>query len=182
MKLMPKTTFFVIGMSLWALGGCMISMGCFEPTVALDQLQSNKELAKEVSSAWQSLMVKVSGLWALAGGMLGLVISFLFSIRPPHEHYTRVPMSPMEPSMGGVPSGPRTMAELAAGFQSWILGTVLGLCGVIFLLPQLQSELIVFEHSSGLLVFAGLISLITTVPILPFSLNRLSRAYARGCR
>jgi hypothetical protein len=182
MKLMPKTTFFVTGLALWALGGCMISMGCFEPTVAMDQLQTNKELAKGVGDAWQSMMMKVSGLWALAGGTLGLLIFFLFSIRPSHEHYTRLPMASGMPGMYGASSGPRTMAELKVGFQSWILGTAIGLCGVIFLLPHLQSELIVVRQSSGLLIFSGFMSFITTVPILPFSLKRLSKAYARGCR
>ena len=171
MKIAPKTVFFMTGLALWALCGSMISMGCFQPTVSLEEMQANKELATQVCNAWGRVMWKVSTTWALSGGILGLIICGLFTLRPMHEHYTRAPVP------DGMPNGPgpKTMAELHTAFQSWVLGIIVGVCGIIFVLPSFQNELLVVKQSYGTVIFGGILSFLMTVLILPFSLSTLRK-------
>ena len=176
----PKFTFFMTGFVLWALVGGMIAMICFQPVVPLEELGKNKELATKVSNDWSSIMAKTAIIWALAGGILGVIISQLFMARPQHEHFSRVPKLSGMPEMPGLGSGPKTMAEIIAGFQSWILGAILGVCGTVFILPILESELIIAKSLSIRIIFGLIQTVIATVPILPFSLRILSKKYERG--
>lgn len=178
-KVRPKLTFFLIGLVLWVLGGCVVAMMCFQPTVPLDVMKENKELATEISKAWGMVMLKMVVIWALAGGILGVVISQLFITRPEYEHFSRAPRHPGIPKMSWWFSGPKTMAEMSAGFQGWILGAIVGVCGTVFILPLLQNDLIMVKGLFIRIIFGVIQTLIVTVPILPFSLRILSKKYER---
>lgn len=174
----PILVFFLVGLSLWALGGWINGMICFQPTVPLELIKNNKELATEITSAWLMLQLKLTAIWALAGGILGVVISQLFIARPEYEHFSRTPKLPGIPEMPGF-SGPKTMAEINAGFQGWILGVIIGVCATVFILPLLQSEFFVVRQSFTRIIFCVIQTLIVTVPILPFSLGILSKMIKR---
>jgi len=172
-KVRPEPTFFLIGLALWALGGCMIVMICFQPTIPLEAIKENKELTTEISNIWAVIMLKAVVIWALAGGILGVIISQLFIDRPEYEHFSPALRSSV-PGMS-LFSGPKTIAEIMAGFQGWILGVIIGVCGAVFILPLLQSELIVVKQLFIRIIFGAIQTLIVTVPILPFSLRILSK-------
>jgi len=175
-KLRPKLTFFLVGLFLWALGGWIVAAACFQPVTplayGLDVMKENKELAKEIMNTWGVVMVKVIIIWALAGGILGIVIYQLFIARPVYEHFISAPKPAGMPEMLGF-SGPETMAEISAGLQGWILGLIMGVCGTVFILPLLQNELIAVKQLSIRIIFGIIQTLIVTVPILPFSLRIL---------
>jgi hypothetical protein len=81
--------------------------------------------------------------------------------------------------MEGMP-GPKTMAEINAGFQSWFLALIVGICGVIFILPMFRNEIIINREGYGAIIIGALIALVTTVPIIPFSLKSLSQSIIRS--
>jgi hypothetical protein len=168
----------MVGLFLWALGGGMISMGCFQPIASVEAVQANKELAIAVSGALSAIMFKTILIWAVMGGIFGLVCFQLWISRPEQEHRTR---TPRHPAMRGMPSsGPNTMAEIIAGFQSWFLGAIINVCGVIFICPLLQNELVVVKHGSTILIFAALLTIPTVVPIIPFSIKKIQKSLLRG--
>lgn len=167
----PVLVFFLTGLVLWALGGFLAAMVCFQPAVPLEMIQKDKELAIEVSNALGATMLKIAVLWGLIGGILGVVICYLFIARPQYEHFFSAPRPQGMIDMPGFLSGPQTtMAEINAGLQSWVLGTIIGVCGTVFILPLLQSELVVVNKLEVRIIFGVIQTLIVTVPILPFSL------------
>jgi len=171
--------FFLTGLVLWISGGWLASIVCFQPIIPHEVMAENKELAIEVINAWGMVTLKVVIIWALTGGILGVVISRLFMARPGYEHFSPTPRPEGMPKMPGFLSGPKTMAEIYAGFQGLILGVIIGVCGTVFILPLLETELIVVKQLSIRIIFGLIATLIITVPILPFSLGILKKIYER---
>ena len=174
-KTMPRIIFFLTGFFLWALGGAIVTMAGYEPTVPIQALEGNKELATQVSSNWGAITSRVVPIWAAAGGILGLIICQLFLWRPSHEHYTRAPLAFEGSGMPGPRSGPKTMAEVNTTLQAWIIGTIIGICGIIYVLPEFQNELLVVRGTTMRIILGLILSLSTTVPILPFSLSTIRK-------
>lgn len=167
--------FFIVGLLLWTIGGSMIAMACFQfpvfPAIPKEELAADKELATQIMIAWSIIMAKTVGLWAITGGIIGVVISFLFITKPSHELYQPIPR------ITGMPRGPgpKTLAEVRTTFQAAAIGTIIGTCGVIFIPPLFQNELIAVNSLTIRIVFGVFESMIVTVPILPFSLKILSK-------
>jgi len=174
----PKLMFSGVGMLLWTIAGSMVVMSCFQPVVPLETVQANAEVAQKISDAWGKVAWRVVPIWACTGAILGFITFLLLVIRPSHEHLMRI-----SPGVSGTSHGFKTMAEMRAAFQSLFLGLILGVCGTIFVLPYLQNDTIVVKELWLRAVIGGVLTLTSTFPILPFSLNRLRKqAISMGYR
>jgi hypothetical protein len=172
--LRPKLTFFLTGLKYWALNGALVAMTCFKPTGLLSAVSGNKEFATEIYTAWILLILKTGIIWALAGGILGIVISQMFISRPHYEHADVIFTPPELAGPAGM-SGPKTLAEINTGFRAWVLGVVLGVCGVVFVLPLMQNEYCIVGSLPIRLLIGSINSLLMTVLILPSALSILRR-------
>ncbi len=178
-RLVTKQTFvfFLTGAVLWMVGSFIIALACFDATLSAEQIARNKELANRVMVTWASITGRTAGIWAISGGILGVVICALFMNRPGDEFRPLVP-GPL-PRFAGV-RRPETMAEIKAGFQGTALGLIIGVCGAVFIPPMIQDLEFLKVRSLYVRAIIGTIeSLIVTVPILPLSLKILSRARRR---
>jgi len=183
-KIRPNLTFFVSGAIMWTWGGFIIAITCFRPIIPLQILKENKELANQLAISLRLIILKTVLVWTLGGGILGIIISKLFLSRPDYEHFSPTPNVFKYLFLPGIPeispkprwlTGPKTRAEINAGFQGQILGIIFGICGTIFFLPLFQNELIVVRELPLRIILGAIQSLLSSTLILPDSLDKLTK-------
>lgn len=159
--------FILIGAGLWIMNGFMVSMICFEPIYSVLKGDPAKMIKLSMDS-WGGVTMKTAIVWALLGGIFGLITALIFFSRPWYEHSTRAP------SMSGISgngiTGPKTIAELNTSFRSWFLGYIMIVLAATYLLPLFQTDLVVVKGAGERVFITFLLGLTCIVPVLPFSL------------
>lgn len=162
--------FILWGMALWFLGGWMTAMMMYEPAMESGSLEFKKQLGGE----WTTIFVKHTAAWITGGVLMGFLTLLIYTHRPSHEY--SIPM----PNIMGMPGSPKTMAEVNSILPMMFVGVVILLLLSWIIPPLCHSKLLIPRPLANRLVMGCLISIPTVVPILPFSLKRMTVLYKRG--
>ena len=161
-------TFVLVGAIIWVICGCNASMAALLFNKGDINLDDQEQFHAVVRTFFESIAI-----WGVSGIVMGLSLRNLYITRPPEEHFQATQwILPGRPN-----PGPKTVAEMKAGFYGIITGIMFGV--VLAFLPSL----FLWHDTSGVafkgILFSIVCAAIATVTTLKIALWRLSKIAIR---